>query len=54
MSEPRYKAKPYDPAFPNESFVEFPSGYIEIGGSRYERERLAELIAKLLNEHDKL
>jgi hypothetical protein len=46
----RFTARIDDPAHPNQAFVDFPSGYIEINGSRTERERIALLIEKALND----
>jgi hypothetical protein len=39
-----WKIRPNDPAYPNESFVDMPGGYIEIGGARKGREDAARLI----------
>lgn len=40
-----WKVRDYDPAFPNEAFVDIACGYIEIGGSSVGRDAVARLIA---------
>lgn len=45
----QWRVRGYDPAFPNEAFIDIPYGYIEIGGfSSSKREAIAELIVKAI------
>lgn len=46
-----WKVREYDPAYPNESFVDIPNGYIEIGGSSSRRGANAALIAAAPSLH---
>lgn len=40
-----WTVRPYNPAYPNETFVNVPNGYIEIGGSNGLRKQAPYLIA---------
>lgn len=35
---------------PNAEYIDFPCGYIEVNGARVERERIARIIVKALND----